>query len=65
MDDKELSILAATILGGIIAGERASADERTLKRAIELACRLKVLIAERLSSGVAPSRPTKDEPAAP
>jgi hypothetical protein len=47
MDEKELALLAATILGGIIAGERLSADEKTLKRSIDLAYRLKTLIAER------------------
>lgn len=53
MDDKELAVLAATILGGLIAGERISADEKTLKRAIDLAYRMKILIAERLAAGSA------------
>jgi hypothetical protein len=50
MDDKELAVLSATILGGLIAGERVSADEKTLKRSIDLAYRLKTLIAERLAA---------------
>ena len=49
MDDKELATLAATILSGIIVGERLSADEKTLQRSVDLAYRLKVLISERLA----------------
>ena len=62
MKEDELTNLAATILGGIIAQERASADERTLKRAIDLAWRLKVLVAERLSAGPAASQTPKETP---
>jgi hypothetical protein len=47
MDEKEMASLAATILVGIIAGERAAADEKTLKRAVDLAYRLTSVVAER------------------
>ena len=47
MDDKELAVITAIILGGVIGGERTSADEKTIKRAIDLAYRLKELLEER------------------
>lgn len=50
MDDRELGIMAAIILGGIVGGERASADEKTIKRSIDIAIRLKSLLQERLKA---------------
>ena len=47
MEDKDLAIMAAIILGGIIGGERTSADEKTMKRAIDIAYRLNILLKER------------------
>jgi hypothetical protein len=52
MQENEIAMLAATILGGLIAGERAAVDEKTLKRALDLAYRLKTLVAERQSAAV-------------
>ena len=60
MDEKELALLAATILGGVIAGERAAVDEKTLKRSIDLAYRLKTLIAERLAAAATQTPVSKD-----
>jgi hypothetical protein len=57
MHDNEIAMLAATILGGFIAGERAAVDEKTLKRALDLAFRLKSLVAERQAATV-PLPPT-------
>jgi hypothetical protein len=50
MEDKDLGIIAAIILSGIVGGERTSADEKTIKRSIDIAIRLKFLLQERLQT---------------
>ncbi len=46
MEDRDLALMAAVILGGMVGGERSSADEKTIKRSIEAAYRLNVLLKE-------------------
>jgi len=48
MEDKDLGIIAAIVLSGIVGGERATMDEKTIKRSIDIAVRLKFLLQERL-----------------
>jgi hypothetical protein len=48
MDDRDLGIISAIILSGIVGGERTSADEKTIKRSIDIAIRLKILLQERI-----------------
>ncbi len=55
MDEKEIAMLAATIMVGVITGERASADEKTLKRSVDLAYRLKAIVAERQVASPTPT----------
>lgn len=50
MEDKDLGIIAAIILSGIVGGERATMDEKTIKRSIDIAVRLKLLLQERLQA---------------
>jgi hypothetical protein len=50
MDDKDLGVIAAIILGGIVGGERTSMDEKTIKRSIDIAVRLKFLLQERIQA---------------
>jgi hypothetical protein len=50
VEDKDLGIIAAIILSGIVGGERTSADEKTIKRSIDIAIRLKFLLQERLQT---------------
>ena len=50
MEDKDLGIIAAIILSGIVGGERTSADEKTIKRSIDIAIRLKFLLQERIQA---------------
>jgi hypothetical protein len=50
MDEQRIAMMAATILAGYISDERSSADERTLKRAVDLAYRLNEVVVERLKS---------------
>jgi hypothetical protein len=47
MEDKDITIAAAIILAGILSGEGVTQDDRTLKRAIDLAYQLKVLLNDR------------------
>jgi hypothetical protein len=63
MDDRELGIMAAIILGGIVGGERSSADEKTIKRSIDIAVRLKVLLQERIQAHAAGTAPPPVKPA--
>ena len=50
MEDKDLGIIAAIILSGIVGGERATMDEKTIKRSIDIAVRMKFLLQERLQA---------------
>ena len=50
MEDKDLGVIAAIILSGIVGGERATMDEKTIKRSIDIAVRLKFLLQERLQA---------------
>jgi len=50
MENTDLGIISAIILSGIVGGERLSADEKTIKRSIDIAIRLKALIQERLQA---------------
>ena len=50
MEDKDLGIIAAIILSGIVGGERATMDEKTIKRSIDIAIRLKILLLERIQT---------------
>jgi len=61
MQDKDLGIIAAIILSGIVGGERATMDEKTIKRSIDIAIRLKILLQERLQVETSsnPSPPIK------
>ena len=63
MEDKDLGIIAAIILSGIVGGERTSADEKTLKRSIDIAIRLKLLLQERIQSGINLKTPPPVTPA--
>ena len=47
MEDKDITMVASIILAGVLAGEGITQDERTVKRAIDLAYRLKTLLNER------------------
>jgi hypothetical protein len=50
MENDDLGIISAIILSGIVGGERMSADEKTIKRSIDIAIRLKFLLRERLQA---------------
>lgn len=52
MEDKDLGIIAAIILSGIVGGERTSADEKTIKRSVDIAIRLKAVLQERIQVGI-------------
>lgn len=49
MKEEAILMMAATILAGYISDERATADERTLKRAADLAIRLHEVVLERMA----------------
>ena len=49
MKEQELRTTAALLLAGMIAGEGTTNDERSVKRAIELAYKLNKAIDEHLS----------------
>jgi hypothetical protein len=57
MEDKDLGIIAAIILSGIVGGERATMDEKTIKRSIDIAIRLKILLQERIQAQLNPKAP--------
>ena len=54
MNDKELKTTAAILLAGMIAGEGTTNDERSVKRAIDLAYKLMNAIAEKQTSEFKP-----------
>ncbi len=64
MDENEIAKLSATILAGVIAGERASADEKTLRRAVDLAFRLKAIITEKQATATLTAEPPVPKPPA-
>lgn len=49
MKEEAILMMSATILAGYISDERSSADERTLKRAADLAIRLHEVVLERMA----------------
>ena len=53
MEERDFAVITAIILAGIVGGERTSADEKTIKRSIDLAVRLRTLLLER-AKGPAP-----------
>ena len=55
MDEKELKLTAAILLAGMIAGEGTTNDERSVKRAIELAYKLAKAIDDKRSESQNPA----------
>jgi len=64
MEDRDSGIIAAIILSGIVGGERATMDEKTIKRSIDIAVRLKFLLQERLQDQANIKAPPPVTPAA-
>jgi hypothetical protein len=53
MDEKEMRMAAMILLAGIISGEGTTNDDRALKRAIDLAYKMKTAFDERALPKVA------------